>query len=171
MNGRQSSQRSSRSCYRWLKRWNAFSGRRKDMVSAAHQWLLLWLVRKMTADGFVVRGCDGPLPQGGLWNALPRALEAERHPPRRMGHRPGDRRVCVRRGKNDGGCLDATHSDSAPNDRYLFESRWTRMSFVRGGAPKRGSLARPDIGRRWACRQSAGSAPAHPRLFSAGSSE
>lgn len=46
------------------------------MVSAAHQWLLLWLVRKMTADGFVVRGCDGPLPQGGLWNALPRALEA-----------------------------------------------------------------------------------------------
>lgn len=30
----------------------------------------------MTADGFVVRGCDGPLPQGGLWNALPRALEA-----------------------------------------------------------------------------------------------
>lgn len=25
----------------------------------------------MTADGFLVAGCDGSMPQGGLWNALP----------------------------------------------------------------------------------------------------
>lgn len=26
----------------------------------------------MSADGFLVTGCDGPLPRGGNWNALPR---------------------------------------------------------------------------------------------------
>ena len=25
----------------------------------------------MTADGFVVSGCDGRIPQGGVWNTLP----------------------------------------------------------------------------------------------------
>lgn len=29
----------------------------------------------MAADGFVVASCDGPMPQGGLWNFLPRPLE------------------------------------------------------------------------------------------------
>jgi len=28
----------------------------------------------MFADGFAVQGCDGPLPQGGAWNALPGSL-------------------------------------------------------------------------------------------------
>jgi hypothetical protein len=46
------------------------------MPSSVHQWLLLWLVRKMTSDGFVVTACDGPLPQGGLWNAVPGSIEA-----------------------------------------------------------------------------------------------
>jgi hypothetical protein len=29
----------------------------------------------MAADGVVLSGCDGSLPQGGLWNALPRPSE------------------------------------------------------------------------------------------------
>src|SRR5215470_9168991 len=41
------------------------------MPSAAHQSLLLWVVRKMSADGFRLAACDGTLPQGGIWNALP----------------------------------------------------------------------------------------------------
>jgi hypothetical protein len=45
------------------------------MPSTAHQSLLLWLLRKMTADGFVVASCDGPAPRGGLWNTLPRSAE------------------------------------------------------------------------------------------------
>ena len=31
----------------------------------------------MTADGFLVAGCDGPLPRGGFWNALPLAPQLE----------------------------------------------------------------------------------------------
>lgn len=46
------------------------------MPSPVHQSLLLWLVRKMTADGFFVACCDGPLPQGGTWNTLPRSTTA-----------------------------------------------------------------------------------------------
>jgi hypothetical protein len=46
------------------------------MPSSVHQWLLLWLLRKMTADGFVVTACDGPLPQGGVWNRLPGSIGA-----------------------------------------------------------------------------------------------
>ena len=44
------------------------------MVSRSHQWLVLWAVRKMAADGFLPHGCDGPLPHGGRWNDLPRSL-------------------------------------------------------------------------------------------------
>jgi hypothetical protein len=40
------------------------------MPSTTHQWLVLWAARKMTADGYIVSGCDGRTPQGGLWNAL-----------------------------------------------------------------------------------------------------
>lgn len=41
------------------------------MLSRSHQSLLLWIARKMTADGFLVAACEGSVPQGGLWNALP----------------------------------------------------------------------------------------------------
>ncbi|SRR5260370_1449005 len=51
------------------------------MPSNAHQLLLLWIARKMTTDGFVVAGCDGSMPQGGLWNSLPA-------PPELAGVRP-----------------------------------------------------------------------------------
>jgi hypothetical protein len=40
------------------------------MPTVEHQWLLLWALRKMNYDGFIVAACDGPMPQGGIWNAL-----------------------------------------------------------------------------------------------------
>lgn len=46
------------------------------MPSTVHQTLLLWLARKITADGFVLTACDGSLPRGGAWNRLPRPIEA-----------------------------------------------------------------------------------------------
>lgn len=41
------------------------------MPSTLHQTLLLWIVRKMTADGFLVTGSDGRIPQDGLYSLLP----------------------------------------------------------------------------------------------------
>jgi hypothetical protein len=40
------------------------------MPSSAHQSLLLWITRKMVADGFVLSGCDGTMDQGGFWNKI-----------------------------------------------------------------------------------------------------
>ena len=51
------------------------------MPSAAHRWLVLWAARKLAHDGYAVRGFDGPAPQGGVWNLLPR-------PPDLAGVRP-----------------------------------------------------------------------------------
>lgn len=45
------------------------------MPSISHQWLLLWIARKMAADGFILTACDGRMPQGGVWNVLPRPPE------------------------------------------------------------------------------------------------
>lgn len=41
------------------------------MPSTTHQWLQLWLARRMVADGFTILGYDGQTPQGDTWNALP----------------------------------------------------------------------------------------------------
>ncbi len=41
------------------------------MPSSMHQWLLLWIARKMIADGYAIRGYDGVSPQGGSLNQLP----------------------------------------------------------------------------------------------------
>ena len=40
------------------------------MPSASHQWLVTWIARKMVHDGFTVRGIDGSIPHGALWNDL-----------------------------------------------------------------------------------------------------
>src|ERR1051325_222782 len=45
------------------------------MPSDVHQSLLLWVARKMSTDGFDLRGCDGSMSQGGMWNTLPAPLE------------------------------------------------------------------------------------------------
>ena len=41
------------------------------MPSIAHQHLLLWIARRMTRDGLVLTGFDGPAPYAGAWNRLP----------------------------------------------------------------------------------------------------
>ncbi len=40
------------------------------MPSSIHQWLLLWIARKMIADGYAIGGYDGVSPQGGPLNKL-----------------------------------------------------------------------------------------------------
>src|SRR5262245_31879278 len=48
----------------------------EDIVAGSvHQWLLLWAGRKMCADGFLLGGFEAPVPQGGVWNALPLPFE------------------------------------------------------------------------------------------------
>jgi hypothetical protein len=57
--------------------WSECDNRLDDdtMRSSSHQGLVLWIARKMAADGFVLSGYDGSVPQGGLWNCLPRPAE------------------------------------------------------------------------------------------------
>ena len=45
------------------------------MPSSVHQWLVLWLGRKMAADGYLIAGYEGPTAQGGVWNTLPIPFE------------------------------------------------------------------------------------------------
>jgi hypothetical protein len=41
------------------------------MAGIAHQWLLVWAARRMSADGFLVGGFEAYARQAGIWNALP----------------------------------------------------------------------------------------------------
>lgn len=45
------------------------------MASSCHQSLVLWIARKMVADGYILFGCDGAVPQGGMWRDLARPSE------------------------------------------------------------------------------------------------
>lgn len=51
------------------------------MPSLQHQWLLLWVARKLTHDGYVVRRYEGPTPHGGLWNHLELPFDFQGHRP------------------------------------------------------------------------------------------
>src|SRR5256885_7529567 len=51
------------------------------MPTTTHQWLLLWAARRMTRDGFVLGGFEGPAPHGGVWNALPPPFELHGYRP------------------------------------------------------------------------------------------
>lgn len=51
------------------------------MPSLEHQWLLLWVARKLTHDGYAVRRFEGPAPQGGLWNHLDLPFNFQGHRP------------------------------------------------------------------------------------------
>ncbi len=61
------------------------------MQSQTHQWLVLWLARKMLRDGYVVHGVDGALPQGGLFKAAPPPLNFAGVRPDVWGSGPKDR--------------------------------------------------------------------------------
>ena len=73
----------------------------------------------MTADGFLVAGCDGSVPQGGLWNFLPRPPELAGVRPDACGiaPAPANSRLAKQRPlrtlthltlENSFGCLDAS---------------------------------------------------------------
>lgn|SRR6185295_6564595 len=65
------------------------------MPSAAHQWLVLWVARKMVFDGFQLRGFEGPAPRGGRWNVLPGPFEIAGARPDVWGIRAGSGEVAV----------------------------------------------------------------------------
>lgn len=85
------------------------------MPSARHQQLLLWLARKMTADGFVVTGFDGTAAQGGAWNDLPRPLCINRVRPDVWGMSRKDGQVAVGEAKTG---MDLSN----PHTRRQFRS-------------------------------------------------
>lgn len=58
------------------------------MASNTHQALLLWITRKMAADGYVVAGCDGFIQQGGICNALPQPPDISGVRPDALGFQP-----------------------------------------------------------------------------------
>lgn len=58
------------------------------MPSDAHQSLLLWTVRKMSVDGFLMVACEGSMPQGGAWSLLPPPPEMIRLRPDACGFDP-----------------------------------------------------------------------------------
>lgn len=72
------------------------------MLSTTHQWLLLWIARKMTADGFVLGGYEGPTPQGGIWNALPLPFEIAGVRPDAWGIAPSTGEIAVGEAKTAG---------------------------------------------------------------------
>jgi hypothetical protein len=71
------------------------------MPSVAHQWLLLWLARKMARDGFLLGGYEGPTPQGGIWNALPPPFEIAGVRPDAWGIMPSTGRLAVGEAKTN----------------------------------------------------------------------
>lgn len=72
-----------------------------------HQWLVLWVARKMTADGFVVGGYEGPTPQGGVWNALPVPFEIGHVRPDVWGIAPKSGKLALGEAKSAGDLLSA----------------------------------------------------------------
>ena len=80
------------------------------MASEAHQWLLLWIVRKMVADGFLLSNCDGSLPQGGCWKGLPQ-------PPEIDGFRADARGVLPETGELGLGEAKTSHDIDTPHTR------------------------------------------------------
>ena len=51
------------------------------MPSSVHQWLLLWIARRMIADGYSIGGYDGVSPQAGPLNKLPTPFVLGGHRP------------------------------------------------------------------------------------------
>lgn len=65
------------------------------MPSTVHQWLLLWVARKMAADGFLLGGYEGPTPQGGILNELAPPFEIAGVRPDAWGVIPGTDEIAL----------------------------------------------------------------------------
>jgi hypothetical protein len=79
--------------------------------SVEHQWLLLWAIRKMAQDGFVPAACDGPMPQGGVWNELCPSWKLGAFRPDAWGTSVDGRRVAICEAKSSDDILNP-HSRS-----------------------------------------------------------
>ena len=79
------------------------------MPSSAHQWLLVWAVRRMVRDGFVVSGFDGSAPRDRNWSALsaPFVLNGVRADA--WGQKPGNHLIAFAEAKTVGD-VDKAHT-------------------------------------------------------------
>jgi hypothetical protein len=69
------------------------------MPSPRHQWLLVWAVRRMAKDGYVVSGFDGLAPRGDVWNALPTPFVIRGIRPDAWGQRESDQIIAFAEAK------------------------------------------------------------------------
>lgn len=81
------------------------------MAGKAHQWLLLWAARKMCGDGFLLGGFEAPVPQGGVWNALPLPFELKGFRPDGWGVRLDELLFAFAEAKSHGD-IDTVHTRS-----------------------------------------------------------
>lgn len=75
------------------------------MPGRQHQALLLWAVRRMTADGFVVAGFDGVADRGGSFNALPTPFSLAGRRPDAWAAKDGGRLIAFAEAKSAGDIL------------------------------------------------------------------
>ncbi len=80
-------------------------------ASSAHQELVLWVARKMTADGFLVLGCDGSSPRDGLWGSLPWPFEVRNRRPDLCGVVPESGEIAIGEAKTSDD-IDTPHTRS-----------------------------------------------------------
>ena len=78
-------------------------------ASSAHQELVLWVARKMTADGFLVLGADGSSPRDGLWGSLPWPFEVRNRRPDLCGIAPETGEIAIGEAKTWGD-IDTAHT-------------------------------------------------------------
>lgn len=83
-------------------------------ASSAHQELVLWVARKMTADGFLVLGSDGSSPRDALWGSLPWPFEVRNRRPDLCGIAPETGEIAIGEAKTWDD-IDTAHTRSQLN--------------------------------------------------------
>lgn len=111
------------------------------MPSTTHQWLLLWVARKMASDGFVVAGYEGPTPQGGHWNELPIPFEIAGVRPDTWGFTPDTGEIAIGEAKTAGDLVNAHTQKQLRTFGKLMQRRHGRLCRLYIAAPRSAAQA------------------------------
>lgn len=111
------------------------------MPSKTHQWLLLWVARKMAADGFQLGGYEGPTPQGGVWNALPIPFEIGGVRPDAWGVVPGTGELAVGEAKTATDLASAHTQKQLRALGNLFQRRQNTLCRLYIAVPRSATIA------------------------------
>lgn len=96
------------------------------MASSEHQTLLLWVARRMCADGFVVAGFDDSAVQGGFWNQLPTPFILRGHRPDAWAARPDDELIAF---------AEVKTAADIDNEHTLAQIKTFGKIRMKGGSP------------------------------------